>query len=198
MGLVWNEEMGIGFADANGQTRVDFFEEYAAMEDSPTGTAITGFRTRLVHSMAPGKRCLDIGIGSGAFLKAHGNCAGFDVDPKSIAWLDAHGLFRDPYNGGMAEIECVTFWDSLEHIPGQSHIMSQLKGRPVFVSMPIFRSEEHCLTSKHFKPNEHLWYYTRDGLKNFMATFGYACIYNSRAECEFGREDIETFVFEVM
>ena len=36
--------------------------------------------------------------------------------------------------------------------------------RLVFLCLPLFTGPEHVLRSKHFRPEEHCWYWTRDGL----------------------------------
>jgi hypothetical protein len=65
----------------------------------------------------------------------------------------------------------------------------------VFVSIPIFTSAADVLRSKHYKPKEHVWYFTVGGLDHFMRSFGFECVDFNRMEREAGREQIDTFVF---
>ena len=61
--------------------------------------------------------------------------------------------------------------------------------------MPIYRDQAHCLASKHFKPGEHLHYWTREGLLLWMGRLGFVCIEHNDAESRIGREGIESFAF---
>jgi len=66
----------------------------------------------------------------------------------------------------------------------------------LFVSLPIFRDAEHVLRSKHFRPQEHVWYFSRDGLIYAMKQCGFDLVSESNVETELGREDIGTFAFK--
>jgi hypothetical protein len=57
------------------------------------------------------------------------------------------------------------------------------------------RDAEHALRSKHFRPTEHYWYFSRDGLVFAMKGCGFALVAESNVETELGREDIGTFAF---
>jgi hypothetical protein len=65
----------------------------------------------------------------------------------------------------------------------------------VFVSIPIFTDLDHIKRSKHYRPNEHLWYFTREGLVKWMHGHGFGLAEENRMETDLGREDIGTFVF---
>jgi hypothetical protein len=66
----------------------------------------------------------------------------------------------------------------------------------VFLSLPIFRDAEHALGSKHFRPDEHCWYFSLEGLVFAMKTCGFELVTHSRIESELGREGIGTFAFK--
>jgi hypothetical protein len=51
------------------------------------------------------------------------------------------------------------------------------------------------LRSKHFRPTEHCWYFTRPGLVFAMKLCGFVLVSESNIETELGREDIGTFAF---
>ena len=120
------------------------------------------------------------------------DCAGFDINPKAIEWLKKE---RRWHNLLMSEkpVDHLTFWDSLEHIHDPETILSRVKDS-VFVSMPIYENAEHILKSKHFRKDEHCWYFTDDGLKLFMSLFGFECERQSTGE-QLYREDIHTYHF---
>jgi hypothetical protein len=134
---------------------------------------------------------VDIGIGGGAFCDlAHAE--GWDVDPRALNWLREDDNLWD-----QDEIEVMTFWDSFEHIQCQGDLLEKvIVGGFVFISTPIYGDQAHALSSKHFKPNEHLWYYTNRGLKITMAESGFKFVDQNRMEESVGREDIGTYVFE--
>lgn len=139
---------------------------------------------------------VDVGIGAGAFVerrRADGRSTyGYDVNPAGIKWLKDRHLFFDPYR---ASVPAVSSWDVLEHIPDFRPLLANVR-EWVFVSLPIFRDAEHVLGSKHFRPTEHCWYFTRDGLVLAMGLNGFGLVAENTVETELGREDIGTFAFK--
>lgn len=192
--LLWSDELGMGYhprkpMDYSGS----YFEKYQAMDATPMGEALTRARVDLVsrhlkpHSLVG---VTDIGIGGGRFVEAAG-CTGYDVNPDAVAWLEQRGALRDPY---LFPVPTITCWDSLEHIPDPERLIAQV-GVFVFVSMPIYQSQADCLSSKHFKPGEHLWYWTQNGLINWFERLGFGCVEINQEESDIGREGITSFAF---
>jgi len=140
---------------------------------------------------------LDVGIGSGAFIErrqAEGRTTyGYDVNPAGIKWLKERGLFKDPYDRRHRRYP-MTLWDVLEHIRDFQGLLENVS-EWLFLSLPIFRDAEHVLRSKHFRPQEHCWYFTRDGLVYAMKLCGFELVSESNVETDLGREDIGTFAF---
>jgi hypothetical protein len=168
-----------------------YFEEYKRRAETAMGEALTKVRVDLVSAYCRRFDLVDIGIGSGQFVRAAG-CKGYDINPRARRWLKQSRRWRDAYETpGPLGITC---WDSLEHIADPDRLVSRVE-RWVFVSLPIFRDAEHVLSSKHFKPDEHIWYWTEKGFKNWLDRLGFDCLYHSEMESELGREDIHTFVF---
>ena len=118
-------------------------------------------------------------------------CMGRDVNPKAKEWLGERKALWDLNKH--PDVYAMTFWDSLEHIvePGVLLACTQW----AFISTPIYNSAEHCFHSKHYKPGEHLWYFTDWGLKRWMAGQGFALIDSNKMEESVGREDIGTYAF---
>ncbi len=194
--LIWLEQAGVGYfeCDTEGVYTSDYFDRYAEQAETPIGQAIMDARVAVVQRF--GERCLlDVGIGSGAFLDAWwdagGEGEGDDVNPAGVAWLDGRGKRRRLQSGH----DVVTFWDVLEHIRRPEEALAHVK-RIAFVSIPIFRDAAHVLTSKHFRPTEHFWYFTRRGFIAFAESCGFKVVYAGADETLLGREDIETFVLE--
>jgi len=135
---------------------------------------------------------LDVGIGSGAFIDARKRrTTGYDVNPCGIGWLRDRNLLVDPYS---APFNAASMWDVLEHMPDYPALLANVR-EWLFLSLPIFTDAEHVLRSKHFKPDEHCWYFTRDGLVWAMKCEGFSLVSESMIETELGREDIGTFAF---
>lgn len=193
--LVWWPTREMGFYPVRpGDMPYDesYFQKYAGLGKTPIGLELNRFRAGLVNRYTDGM-VLDFGIGSGTFVETRGlDTRGFDINPHGVRWLQERRLYLDPFT--LDDIDSVTFWDSLEHVRAPWEILSKI-GRFVFVSMPIYRNYEHVMRSKHFKPNEHYWYFTRDGLVRWMSDAGFDLLEETDAESRLGREDIGTFVF---
>lgn len=164
-----------------------YFEQYVALDATPMGAALTEARVDMVRRHYPGPDIVDVGIGGGRFAEECG-AYGFDINPEAVAWLKSRGKFREP------AADALTFWDSLEHIPVPERAV-EAAGEWVFVSMPIYQDAADVLASKHYKPGEHLWYWTRDGLIRWFHRLGFFCVEVNQAETELGREGIMSFAF---
>lgn len=190
--LTWMPSLGVGYypVDLSLNTYdADYFNKYQAMADSEIGLALNKARVDLVN-LYTDKEVIDIGIGAGTFISARENTKGYDVNPFGVQWLVDHNKYKNPYDG------CVhaTFWDSLEHIAKPEDLLEKITGY-VFVSIPIFRNLEHILESKHFRPDEHFWYFTHIGFKFYMKANKFKYIQSNSVESDLGREDIITYVF---
>lgn len=189
--LAWIPKLGIGYYPVRSNPYDEaYFEAYNAIKATPIGLALNKARIDLVNKYTNGS-VLDIGIGNGAFVEARDDTFGFDINPVAVKWLIDRNKYRHPFRGAQA----LTFWDSLEHIHNPT-LMLQGAKEFVFVSCPIYDDVEHVLRSKHFKPDEHCWYWTVQGLTTFMRIFGFEVQEMNRMETEIGREDIGTFVFK--
>lgn len=188
--LLWSDELGMGYhprppMDYSGA----YFEKYQALDATPMGVALTRARVELVRKYTAGV-VVDIGIGGGRFVMEC-DALGFDVSQEAKEFLAQELRFFDPYQ---QQVEAITCWDSLEHIPEPGKLIAQAR-QWVFVSMPIYKDQADCLASKHYKPGEHLWYWTLDGLIAWMARQGFEVMEINHAESELGREGITSFAF---
>lgn len=194
-GLIWDEALGMGYypVEVRGQYSEEYWRNYQSYRTTPIGSQLTSKRLSLVRSYwSPETDIVDVGIGNGHFIEEYGPGAhGYDVNPKAVEWLCQRGIWWDPHHANMPS---ASFWDSLEHVARPSELVSKVE-RFAFVSIPIFVNLDHVLKSKHFKKNEHFWYFTDKGLKDWMFRNGFQLVTASRMEEECGREDIGTFVF---
>lgn len=192
-GLVWLPELGMGRYPVPAERPYDegYFANYRQLADTDLGRELTAARVRLVSRHYDGP-LLDVGIGAGQFVEARPNTRGFDVNPAGVAWLSQRGLWADLYDGNHPAL---SFWDSLEHID-QPDIAVGLADKWVFVSVPIFSGAEHVIGSRHFRRNEHIWYWTHDGLVGWFAEQGFRLVEHNTVESELGREGIGSYAFQ--
>lgn len=195
--LLWSESTGIGYLPIPPSGVYDdaYFQNYVGLSETTMGLAITRERIAFVDAHMGNAELVDVGIGCGHFVEERGKAGaptfGYDVNPRGVQWLKERGLWRDPY---VAPLSAVSLWDVLEHVETPELFISRVSVW-LFVSIPIFSSREHVLRSKHFKPGEHCWYFTRDGLVRWMKDRGFDLVSESWIETILGREDIGTFAF---
>jgi hypothetical protein len=192
-GLVWLPQRGMGwYPVTEAPYDAAYFAKYQGYADTEMGRRITAARVALVNRYAgPDASVCDIGIGCGDFITARPFTRGTDVNPAGIRWLRERGLEADLTS---ERYDALTFWDSLEHIPNPGPLLAHARGW-VFCCLPIFTGPEHVLSSKHFRPDEHCWYWTARGLMRWMAEHGWTCVEIVDIETTLGREDIHTFAF---
>jgi len=199
--LLWDDKTGIGFYPVENPVYDDaYFEEYERREHGPLADPLNTFRINLVNAYTVNgvgpEMVLDVGIGNGAFIRRRGQAFGFDVCPRAVTWLQTQGLFVDPYRDDLGRFHGITFFDSFEHIYWPPALLAHIGSQTVFISLPVFRDRDHVLSSKHFKPREHYWYFTIEGLVHFMKAQAFELSLYSEEEKRIGREDIGTFIFQ--
>jgi len=190
--LVWYD-IGVGWYPVSAGIKPydrAYFERYRRQAASDIGRALMQARVEFVARHYDGFLC-DVGIGSGAFIELRGQTCGYDVCPTAIDWLKARHLWVDPYR---VSFSAMSLWDVLEHIPAFWLLLRNVE-QWLFVSLPIFADAKHALRSKHFRPDEHCWYFTRDGLVQMMRCLGFHLVEENDSETKLGREDIGSFAF---
>lgn len=191
--LVWLPELGMGRYPVPKQRpyNCDYFANYQALADTPLGHQLTTARIQLVGRHYHGQ-LLDVGIGAGQFVESRPQTLGYDVNPVGIDWLQQRGVWADLYSERQPAL---SFWDSLEHIDRPDIAVAKAE-RFVFASVPIFESGDHILRSKHFRPDEHIFYWTHDGLINWFTEQGFKLAEHNTIESDLGREGIGSYAFE--
>lgn len=157
--------------------RANYDHEYVAKYEALPQESMSALRvytvaTRLPDVLHNESRILDVGCGTGAFLReAHKanpglRLHGYDVSPYPLPefvkvvpdWIDH-------------EWDLVTFYDSLEHFVDLSWL-KRLRTRSAVVSVPWYHPQmgsDWFARWKHHKPGEHLWYFTPETLIRTMA-----------------------------
>jgi hypothetical protein len=188
--FLWWPELGMGWHPASPMSyEKDYWDKYVEYDATKMGERLTDFRVKFARKFWKGQ-IIDIGIGAGRFVQET-NCKGFDVNNSAIKWLKNNEFFSDPYK---QEVDCITCWDSLEHIAEPEKLINQVK-KWVFISIPIFQNGEQAIKSKHYRPGEHIWYFTERGLIQWMARLGFSLKSHSDEETKIGREEIKTYAF---
>jgi 2-polyprenyl-3-methyl-5-hydroxy-6-metoxy-1,4-benzoquinol methylase len=190
------DDFGIGYlpmsASNDSVYNASYFQDYIKKQSTRMGQLLISSRVEYTtRSTLNSKSVCDIGIGAGGFVHTYG-CKGFDVNPIAVEYLKTTDNYGNPYE---QEFDYITLWDVLEHIECPKELFDKVK-IGVVMSTPIYSSMDNILTSKHFKPNEHLWYFTDSGLKYFMKQFGFECITQHNEETLIGRESIGSYFFK--
>jgi len=202
--LTWLTSIGYGHLKSDGYEYGEaYWENYQKYAADEMGAKLTRARAAFVMknigtytkhrsgaqrwTVDPQTIC-DVGVGAGQFVD-YMTCHGTDVNPLANEWLKEKGYYTDD----PTEFETLTFWDVIEHIENPTDLLKNAKH--VFISTPIYKDVQDCLKSKHLKPNEHIWYFTDQGIKNYMDLFGFVCKDTSSFESDLGRYSIGAYYF---
>jgi len=139
---------------------------------------------------------LDYGCGTNflSVFQPHG----VDVDSFDIGHIEEGVLY--PQTGiTRDEYDLVCFFDVLEHVdwnkaPDESIEEVLRKTTWVVVTVPIKPENQLLETWKHYKPQEHLTYFTAETLVEFFAHRGFKEVKRGTPECP-PRVDVATFLF---
>lgn len=174
-----------------------YFEKYISYEGTPTAISLNKGRTSITEKYCKNP-ILDIGIGSGEFIKSSKlKTYGFDINPYGVKWLKFNKIYINPYELVPENICGWTFWDSLEHFQNPQEILKLVKiGHYIFISIPIFANILDVKKSKHFRRDEHFYYFSHLGLVNYISKSGFRLLEHLDFEIKSGRESIFTFVFQ--
>lgn len=168
-----------------------YFAKYCAYEGSEISNRINAGRVALVNKYTLGP-VVDIGIGSGEFIKHRHLTWGYDVNPVAKRWLRENRLWADELHS----FDGYTMWDVTEHVPTPLDYFQNVKaGGFLFTSIPIFEDITKVRESKHYRPSEHLYYWTRHGFVWWMAQHGFAVLEVQDFETKAGRDSILSYAF---
>ncbi len=166
-----------------------YWDKCAGYEGQAIARKINAGRVALVNNYWFGPVC-DVGIGSGEFIRSRPMTYGTDVNPVAQKWLKDNG------KQAQGEFTAYTFWDVLEHIPRPSVYLDLIPvGGYLFTSIPIFHDLTKIRESKHYRPGEHLYYFTDKGLVTWLALHGFDLLERQSFEIEAGRDSIYSYAF---
>lgn len=170
-----------------------YFNKCLGYEDKAIALAINRGRIDMVAKhYDPAGEVVDVGIGSGEFIKKRPNTLGHDINPAAIRWLKKEGLWA----ADLAGFQAFTFWDVLEHVEEPEEYLSLVPiGGWLFTSIPIFEDLRRIRESRHYRPGEHLYYWTAEGFSDWMRLHGFTQRDHQTFEMEAGRDSIHSFAF---
>ena len=194
MELRWEIDKEYGFVDITPRAYdEEYFNKYKEYAKTSMGNLLTEMRIAFVDRWHTGKM-LDVGVGSGLLVEKRPDTFGYDINLYAVELLKSLGKYRDIFD---CIFPAYSFFDSFEHIKDPSRILNALPGKTkVFISIPIFKDTSHALKSKHFRRDEHYWYFTVQGIIKYFADYGFCCLDVDNFETRLGREDILSFAFE--
>jgi len=162
------------------------YYEKMLREYSKTGERIAKIRWDWIKECDP-RTVLDYGSGVGWFRAWRPK--GVEVYSYDIAEYPQTGIDLMMYN-------VVCFWDVLEHIPDFSKIEPILSlARNVAISIPMKVELNNFATWKHWKPGEHLHYFTEETLNALFERYGFRQVKIGQPECP-PREGIVSVIYE--
>lgn len=162
---------------------LDYYENLLR-QYSETAQSICQVRWDWIKRINP-KTVLDYGCGVGWF-RAY-RPSGVEVDTYDIGPYPQTGISLKLY-------DLVCFYDVLEHIPDFSVIEPILRlANHVVTSLPI-KNGDALADWKHFKPGEHLHYFTDETLIALFWKYGFRMIQHGTPECP-PRKDIHSYLF---
>lgn len=164
---------------------LDYYENMLR-EYSKTGEKIAAIRWGWLASLNP-TTVLDYGSGVGWFRAWR---------PKGVE-VYSYDMGIYPQTGiDLIMYDVVCFWDVLEHILDFTQIEPLLAlARNVAVTLPIMPEKERYDQWKHFKPGEHLHYFTAATLDALFSKYGFKMIKTGQPECP-PRKDITSVLYE--
>lgn len=164
---------------------IEYYEKMLR-EYSRTGEEIAKIRWDWISELEP-NTVLDYGSGVGWFRAWR---------PKGVR-VHSYDVADYPQTGiQMIIYDVVCFWDVLEHIPDFTEIEPVLAlAKNVAASLPLRSGEGDLDKWKHFKPNEHLHFFTERTLDALFQKYGFHRKKIGQPECP-PREDITSVLYE--
>jgi hypothetical protein len=163
---------------------LEYFEKMLRL-NSKTAEEICRIRWNWIEEVQP-KTVLDYGSGVGFFRAYRPN--GIEVYTYDIGQYPQTGMAMRVY-------DVICFWDVLEHIDDFMELEAPIAlSNHVALSLPIVDGER-LSESKHFKPGEHLHYWTDSGLKALFRKYGFELLKKGQPECP-PREEIYSYLFK--
>ena len=164
---------------------IEYYEKMLR-KNSKTAEKISLIRWKFVSLIKP-HTVLDYGSGVGWF-RAY-RPYNVEVDSYDIGKFPQTGILRDNY-------DLICFWDVFEHLPNLVVIEDTINlANFVALSIPIKPLSQPISSWVHFKPGEHLNYFTEESLNAIFNNYGFKRLVKASPECP-PRKDILSLIYE--
>lgn len=171
--LQWLNSLGIGFYNT-AKPPVAF---------KNADSKLIGERVELVNKYTD----LDVlDIGTKEFALARPNTKCFATKKDDVKWLVDNKLYRHPFKGATS----LTFWNTFQNIADPRLHLSGAD-EYVFISCPTYNE-----VAEVRKVDGQFWYFTVNGIVNFMKPFGFEIQEVNWMEKWYIQDNIGTFVFK--
>ena len=189
-----------GIAYQATKDRIQYTDEYIEScrkykENPDRMSAILAGRNQIVREYVKEEvEVLDVGVGAMDFLESRDRTYGYDIVPETVSKLKKAGKYSDDFS----RFRAFTLWDVLEHMEDPSRFLRRIPDRSfVFVAIPTFHEPSFTGIESwpHYKPGEHLYYFTELGLIEFFRMNGFQLLCTNNSEIEAGRRDITLAAF---
>ena len=164
-------------------------------KNAGTAKQINDIRWSLIRQYCPkATSILDYGCGCGyltAFAPIGTSVDSFDIGIYYNIPYPQTGIQRERY-------DVICLFDVMEHVDWDNSPDIQMKNMIkasdfVFITVPIFTGDD-ITKWKHYRPGEHLYYFTEESLIMLLNSYGFSLVYKGYEECP-PRIDIITFIF---
>lgn len=170
-----------------------YFDKCAGYEGQEIAERINAARINLVLRHFGEGPVVDVGIGSGEFIRKRPKTYGYDINPIAQHWLSTQRLWATEWD----QFKAFTFWDVIEHCPDPDEYFRKMKPESyLFTSIPIFYDLREIRKSKHYRPGEHLMYFLHEGFIKWMGLHKFTLLEWNDEETKAGRESIHSYAFK--
>jgi len=163
---------------------IEYFERMLRLNSS-TAEEISKIRWDWIEQVDP-KIVLDYGSGVGWFRAWR---------PKGVE-VFSYDIGEFPQTGIPLRIyDVACFWDVFEHILDMREVEPMLAlSKNLALTLPMKPEDKEFDRWKHFKPGEHLHYYTPETLTALFKRYGFMLKETGTPECP-PREDVVSFLY---
>ncbi|HVA51383.1 MAG TPA: methyltransferase domain-containing protein [Pirellulales bacterium] len=151
------------------EATVSYDESYVRHYEAYPCREMSCLRVGFLKGFASRGRLLDVGYGNGAFVRA-ASAAGFDAFGCDVHGVDC-GVREIDLARDQSLWDVVSCFDSLEHFGDFSSVRSLWRrAQLVLVSLPLAPPAfPACRAWSHYKPGEHLHYFSPASLARLVA-----------------------------
>ena len=198
--LIWKNGIGYLKDGARPKLKNNEFEKLWEKEQQFPDWAIRKAHIKTIQKAVSYRKtqvhCLQMGIGSGAFLQELNKNTqlighGVDYHMPAVHWLAENKLHvkKDVY-------DVLIFLDTFGDHQFPKLVLENYKPKFVIISLPIFQDKQQIYNSEYFGVGKGCWYFSRKGLIDYMKDAGYGLLdWSAEEQKKYGVLNKMTFVF---